>query len=138
MTRIKDCEKPLYFYSLFKDYKQDSEYLKYLSTKSLCLPLKNNDGEVRGFIPYDLYDGFIRDSLKKDYINDKEYKKLYKECMVEKGEDKLLYFDANKCANKLYEMNKNPSIKTLDEFVEETKEETEEDTISILNNIFGE
>lgn len=120
---------------LYKNYNKDRDFLNYIqNNKALCLPLLNSDGEVRGFIPYELYDGVIRDSVDKSLAKDKEYKELYDYCMVKQGEDEFPYFNANRCVNKLNDFLK--QIKQ--EEYEEEKAETEENTIDLLKNVFGE
>lgn len=136
--RIKDCDLSLYFYGLYVKYKDNPDYQHYIQDKkALCLPLLNEDGEARGFIAYDLYDGFIRQPLDYTLRKDHKYKELNDFCMLPKGEDGFLYFDKDRCVNKLNDffMEIADSVS-----VEETEEEnvTEEDTISVLNNIFGE
>lgn len=120
---------------LYKTHKKDRDFLNYIqNNKALCLPLLNDNGDVRGFIPYELYDGVIRDSIDKSLTKDKEYKELYNYCMVKKGDDEFSYFDANRCVNKLNDFLK--QIKQ--EEYEEEKTETENNTIDLLNDIFGE
>lgn len=136
--RIKDCDLSLYFYGLYVKYKDDPEYQHYIQDKkALCLPLLNEDGESRGFIAYDLYDDcFIRQPLDYTLRKDNKYKELNDFCMLPKGEDGFLYFDKDRCVNKLNDffMEITDSVS-----VEETEEDDEtEDTMDIINNIFGE
>jgi hypothetical protein len=57
--------------------------------------------------------------------------------MLPKGEDGFLYFDKDKCVNKLndffMEIDKSVSVEEIEEDTEEP-----EDTMDIINNIFGE
>lgn len=136
--RIKDCDLSLYFYGLYVKYKDDPEFQHYIQDKkALCLPLLNEDGESRGFIAYDLYDDcFIRQPLDYTLRKDNKYKELNDFCMLPKGEDGFLYFDKDRCVNKLNDffMEITDSVS-----VEETEEDDEtEDTMDIINNIFGE
>jgi len=134
--RIKNCDLPLYFYGLFVKYKDNPDYQHYIQDhKALCLPLLNKDGEARGFIAYDLYDGFIREPLDKSLLKDDAYKKLRDYCMIPQGEDGFLFFDKDKCVNKL-----NDFFMEVPEsdFIEEPEEEEPENTMDIINNIFGE
>lgn len=136
--RIKNCDLPLYFYGLYVKYKDDPDYQHYIQDKkALCLPLLNEDGEARGFIAYDLYDGFIRQPLDYTLRKDHKYKELNDFCMMPKGEDGFLYFDKDRCVNKLndffMEIDDSVSVEEIDEDTEET-----EDTMDIINNIFGE
>lgn len=135
--RIKDCDLSLYFYGLYVKYKDNPDYQHYIQDKkALCLPLLNEDGDTRGFIAYDLYDGFIRQPLDYTLRKDNKYKELNDFCMLPKGEDGFLYFDKDRCVNKLNDffMDIADSVS-----VEETEEDDEtEDTMYIINNIFGE
>ena len=135
--RIKDCDLSLYFYGLYVKYKDDPDYQHYIQDKkALCLPLLNEDGEARGFIAYDLYDGCIRQPLDYTLLKDHKYKELNDFCMLPKGEDGFLYFGKDSCVNKL-----NDFFMEIDDSVsvEETEEDDEtEDTMDIINNIFGE
>lgn len=135
--RIKDCDLSLYFYGLYVKYKDNPYYQHYIQDKkALCLPLLNEDGEARGFIAYDLYDGFIRQPLDYTLRKDHKYKELNDFCMLPKGEDGFLYFDKDRCVNKLNDFFNEIADSVS---VEETEEEDEtEDTMDIINNIFGE
>lgn len=136
--RIKDCDLPLYFYGLYVKYKDDPDYQHYIQDKkALCLPLLNEDGEARGFISYDLYDSFIRQPLDYSLLKDDKYKELNAFCMLPKGEDGFLYFDKDKCVNKLNEFFMEIDTTVSIEEIEEDTEEPEE-TMDIINNIFGE
>ena len=133
--RLKDCDLPLYFYGLYVSYKDEPDYQHYIQDKkALCLPLLNDDGEARGFIACDLYEGFIRQPLDYSLLKDDKYKELNDFCMIPKGEDGFLYFDKDRCVNKLNDffMEIPNSVD-----IEETEEETE-DTMDIINDIFGE
>ena len=136
IERIKNYELPLYFYGLYTKYKDDTDYKHYiLDHKALCIPLLDDNGDVRGFTAYDLYEpGVIRQtldySLKKDY----KYIELNEYCMVPEGEDGFLYFDKEKCVKKIIDF-----YKEIDgSFKEEPVYGTKENTIDIINNIFGE
>lgn len=136
--RIKDCDLPLYFYGLYVKYKDDPDYQHYIQDKkALCLPLLNEDGEARGFISYELYDSFIRQPLDCSLLKDEKYKELNAFCMIPKGEDGFLYFDKDKCVNKLNEFFMEIDTTVSVEEIEEDTEEPE-DTMDIINNIFGE
>ena len=137
MNRIKDCDLPLYFYGLYTKYKDDQDYKHYiLDHKALCLPLLSDSGEVRGFIAYDLYEpGVIRQPLDFSLKNDNLYKELNEYCMTPKGEDGFLYFDKEKCVNKIIDFYND--IQNSVE-AEEPVYGIEENTIDIINNIFGE
>ena len=136
MNRIKNYELPLYFYGLYVKYKDDPDYKHYiLDRKALCLPLINDDGNVRGFVAYDLYEpGIIRQPLDYSLIKDSKYIELNEYCMVPEGEDGFLYFNKEKCVKKIIDF-----YKEIDgSFEEEPMHGIKENTIDIINNIFGE
>lgn len=136
MKRIKNYELPLYFYGLYVKYKDDPDYKHYiLDQKALCLPLINDDGNVRGFIAYDLYEpGIIRQLLDYSLIKDSKYIELNEYCMVPEGEDGFLYFNKEKCVKKIIDFYK----EVEGSFEEEPVHGIKENTIDIINNIFGE
>lgn len=104
MKFIKDPDKPLYFYTLTKDNISDEEYVSRLVNElSLPIPQYDDNGNIAGYMPYDIFENAIKDRLNFKYKNEAEYLELEKICMVEQ-DNGIELFDQHKCVDFLIKL----------------------------------
>lgn len=98
IERIKQIDLPQYFYSVVDKNKDNIDCVKLMvEHDNLPVPLYNDDGETIGFLPYDTYDGIIRDTLDTNYKNDFNVGKLEKYCLTKNDDGYYVNFNKDKC-----------------------------------------